>query len=103
MPVAVTCLPTPACDWRWTDGRLERIRSLGMRPIAGLLHHGSGPRYTNLLESGFAVFRHYTPVPVESDHGPRLQNPNGDVSVPAGYGLPTKEFHPAIECRTTQQ
>ncbi|MDB5450872.1 MAG: dTDP-4-dehydrorhamnose reductase, partial [Phenylobacterium sp.] len=35
-------------DWRWTDERLGRIRELGMRPIAGLLHHGSGPRYTSL-------------------------------------------------------
>src|SRR5690349_7435708 len=30
-------------DWRWTDGRLARLRDLGVRPIAGLLHHGSGP------------------------------------------------------------
>jgi dTDP-4-dehydrorhamnose reductase len=32
---------------------LERLRSLGIRPIAGLLHHGSGPRYTNLLDPEF--------------------------------------------------
>jgi dTDP-4-dehydrorhamnose reductase len=42
------------CDWRWTDQRLARIRALGMRPVAGLLHHGSGPAYTNLLDEGFA-------------------------------------------------
>jgi len=41
-------------DWRWTDRRLARIRELGMRPIAGLLHHGSGPIYTSLLDEGFA-------------------------------------------------
>ena len=41
-------------DWRWTDERLGRIRELGLRPIAGLLHHGGGPRYTNLLDDGFA-------------------------------------------------
>lgn len=41
-------------DWSWTDARLARIRELGMRPIAGLLHHGSGPRYTNLLDDAFA-------------------------------------------------
>jgi dTDP-4-dehydrorhamnose reductase len=40
-------------DWRWTDTRLGRIRELGMRPIAGLLHHGSGPRYTSLVDDGF--------------------------------------------------
>lgn len=41
-------------DWSWTDERLPRIRELGMRPIAGLLHHGSGPRYTSLVDQGFA-------------------------------------------------
>jgi dTDP-4-dehydrorhamnose reductase len=40
-------------DWRWSDSRLERLQSLGVRPIAGLLHHGSGPRYTDLLDPDF--------------------------------------------------
>ena len=40
-------------DWSWSDLRLAEIRRLGMRPIAGLLHHGSGPRYTDLLSKGF--------------------------------------------------
>jgi dTDP-4-dehydrorhamnose reductase len=40
-------------DWRWTDERLTRIRELGMKPIAGLLHHGSGPSYTSLVDHGF--------------------------------------------------
>ncbi len=41
-------------DWRWTDARLQRIRDLGMRAIAGLCHHGSGPSYVNLLSPDFA-------------------------------------------------
>src|SRR4051794_3729910 len=40
-------------DWRWTDERFARLRDLGIRPIAGLLHHGSGPAYTSLLDSRF--------------------------------------------------
>jgi dTDP-4-dehydrorhamnose reductase len=40
-------------DWRWTDERLAEIRRLGMRPIAGLLHHGSGPAYTSLVSDTF--------------------------------------------------
>ena len=40
-------------SWRWEDERLETMRQLGLRPIAGLLHHGSGPRHTNLLDPGF--------------------------------------------------
>ncbi|OYX36774.1 MAG: dTDP-4-dehydrorhamnose reductase [Caulobacterales bacterium 32-69-10] len=42
-------------DWSWSDERLAEIRRLGMRPIAGLIHHGSGPRYTHLLDPGFAT------------------------------------------------
>lgn len=40
-------------DWRWSDQRLARIREAGMRPIVGLLHHGSGPAYTSLLDDRF--------------------------------------------------
>ena len=35
----------PTSDWRQLD-------ALGVRPIAGLLHHGSGPRHTDLARSG---------------------------------------------------
>lgn len=41
-------------DWAWPDDRLERLRSLGVRPVVGLLHHGSGPAWTDLLDPGFA-------------------------------------------------
>ena len=41
-------------DWRWADERLGRLRELEIAPIAGLVHHGSGPRYTHLLDDGFA-------------------------------------------------
>jgi dTDP-4-dehydrorhamnose reductase len=40
-------------DWSWHDLRLAHLRELGIRPIAGLLHHGSGPAYTNLLDPAF--------------------------------------------------
>ncbi|GFO68179.1 hypothetical protein GMLC_17580 [Geomonas limicola] len=40
-------------DWSWCDERLTRLRELGIEPIAGLLHHGSGPCYTSLLDAGF--------------------------------------------------
>ncbi|HEV2804742.1 MAG TPA: family 1 glycosylhydrolase [Chthoniobacterales bacterium] len=40
-------------DWSWPDDRLARARALGIRPIAGLLHHGSGPVGTNLLDPKF--------------------------------------------------
>ena len=43
----------PRADWRWPDERLERARALGIRPIVGLVHHGSGPPYTDLLDPAF--------------------------------------------------
>ena len=40
-------------NWKWTDRQLAAIRDSGMVPVAGLLHHGSGPSYTNLLDPEF--------------------------------------------------
>lgn len=37
-------------DWSWPDARLSRLRELGIDPIAGLLHHGSGPAHTSLVD-----------------------------------------------------
>lgn len=39
--------------WAWADERLGLLRELGVRPVVGLLHHGSGPRYTDLLDPDF--------------------------------------------------
>lgn len=39
--------------WARTAARLERLRALGVRPIAGFLHHGSGPLPGGLVDPGF--------------------------------------------------
>jgi dTDP-4-dehydrorhamnose reductase len=45
---------SPDCfDWTRSDAALGKLRSLGIRPIVGLLHHGSGPRYTDLVDPAF--------------------------------------------------
>jgi dTDP-4-dehydrorhamnose reductase len=64
-------------DWSWPDERLQGLQSLGITPIVGLVHHGSGPRHTSLVDPGFAEglsefalavaqrypwIEHYTPV-----------------------------------------
>jgi dTDP-4-dehydrorhamnose reductase len=41
-------------DWSWHDARLDRLRALGIKPVITLVHHGSGPRYTHLLDPAFA-------------------------------------------------
>lgn len=43
-----------SADWRWTDARLARLRELDITPIAGLVHHGSGPPHTSLVSPCFA-------------------------------------------------
>jgi dTDP-4-dehydrorhamnose reductase len=37
-------------SWDWHDARLKLLSKLGITPIAGLVHHGGGPHYTNLPE-----------------------------------------------------
>ncbi|MDB5842485.1 MAG: dTDP-4-dehydrorhamnose reductase [Herminiimonas sp.] len=41
-------------DWTWPDERLPGLQRLGITPIVGLVHHGSGPRHTSLVDPGFA-------------------------------------------------
>lgn len=40
-------------SWECWDEMLRRMQDLRIQPIAGLLHHGSGPEGTNLLDPGF--------------------------------------------------
>lgn len=44
----------PPSLWAWHEERLAELRRLGIRPIIGLIHHGSGPQGTDLLAPGFA-------------------------------------------------
>jgi beta-glucosidase/6-phospho-beta-glucosidase/beta-galactosidase len=39
--------------WQDSDQRLGCLRHLGISPVVGLLHHGSGPRHTSLLDPLF--------------------------------------------------
>jgi len=38
------------------DERLNRLKELGIKPIAGLLHHGSGPFFTDLYDHDFPKY-----------------------------------------------
>jgi dTDP-4-dehydrorhamnose reductase len=40
-------------DFTWTDERLAMLRDRGITVIGGLLHHGSGPLYTSLVDPDF--------------------------------------------------
>jgi dTDP-4-dehydrorhamnose reductase len=64
-------------DWQVADAQLAACRARGIAVIAGLVHHGSGPRDTSLVDPSFAPglaayagavaarypwIEHYTPV-----------------------------------------
>ncbi|HKP47883.1 MAG TPA: hypothetical protein VJT50_14880, partial [Pyrinomonadaceae bacterium] len=40
-------------DWSWADERMQTLRDADLTPIVGLVHHGSGPAYTNILDRHF--------------------------------------------------
>jgi dTDP-4-dehydrorhamnose reductase len=50
---AVTATPGEF-DFSFADERLAELRRLGITPIAGLLHHGSGPRYVDMRDPEFS-------------------------------------------------
>jgi len=44
-----------AIEWEWTRSQLDKIQFHSITPIVGLLHHGSGPAFTHLLDEDFAT------------------------------------------------
>ena len=40
-------------DWTWAGSQLDILRKKNIDVIAGLVHHGSGPAYTDLLDEQF--------------------------------------------------
>jgi dTDP-4-dehydrorhamnose reductase len=46
-------MPNSDAAWRVTEEKLARLQRLGVKPIVGLVHHGSGPRGVSLLDSSF--------------------------------------------------
>jgi dTDP-4-dehydrorhamnose reductase len=43
-------------DYREPERRLNGLRAAGIEPIVTLLHHGSGPQYTDLLDPAFPLW-----------------------------------------------
>lgn len=46
--------PDQDINWSWAEAQLHTILQNGIQPIVGLVHHGSGPSYTNLNSKSFA-------------------------------------------------
>ncbi len=49
-------LPGQKIDWQWTEEQLQVLRENNVEVIAGLVHHGSGPAYTSLLDEKFPQY-----------------------------------------------
>lgn len=73
-------------DFSWHDTRLARMQELGIRAIAGLCHHGSGPRYTDMLDPAWPelLARHAGKV---AERYPHL-----DLYTPVNEPLTTARF-----------
>lgn len=73
-------------DPSWADARLERLRAHGIRVIAGLVHHGSGPVGTSLVEESF--------VPGLAEHARRIAEryPWIEDYTPVNEALTTARF-----------
>lgn len=79
-------------SWAWTDTCMQEMRRLGLRPIVGLMHHGSGPPHTSLLDPGMpqklalhasAVAERYPDV----DAYTPVNEPNTTARFSGQYGL----------------
>ncbi|WP_404287910.1 family 1 glycosylhydrolase [Microvirga sp. RSM25] len=73
-------------DFSWHDPRLKHLQALGIRAIAGLCHHGSGPRYTHMLDPAWPelLARHAANV---AERYPHL-----DLYTPVNEPLTTARF-----------
>ncbi|MFL5187121.1 MAG: family 1 glycosylhydrolase [Microvirga sp.] len=73
-------------DFSWHDPRLKHLQTLGIRAIAGLCHHGSGPRYTHMLDPAWPelLARHAANV---AERYPHL-----DLYTPVNEPLTTARF-----------
>src|SRR3546814_11212923 len=54
-------------DFGWTDARLGLLREKGVKIIGGLLHHGSVPGYTTLIDPDFPA--NFSAFPAIADDG----------------------------------
>ncbi len=63
-------------DFAAARAGVERLRARGVDPIVTLLHHGSGPRYTDLLDPAFpALFADYAAAAARALPGVRRWTP----------------------------
>ncbi|HYD11547.1 MAG TPA: family 1 glycosylhydrolase [Allosphingosinicella sp.] len=91
------------CDFSRTDARLGELQTRGIEVIGGLLHHGSGPAYTELLDPDFpAKFADYAACVAERYPQIRRWTPVNEPLTTArfsclyGHWYPHRRDYPAF-------
>lgn len=89
--------------WEWSDRRLAHLRQLGITPIVGLLHHGSGPFGTSLEDPRLpALFAEYARAVADRYPWVELWNPVNEPATTSrfsglyGYWYPHRKDEAAF-------
>ncbi|HEY0972428.1 MAG TPA: family 1 glycosylhydrolase [Gemmatimonadales bacterium] len=86
-------------SWGRHDSRLARLRELGVEPIVGLLHHGSGPRATSLVDPDFPrAFERYARAAAERYPWVRRWTPINEPLTTARFSTLYGHWHPHARC-----
>lgn len=97
-------------DFRWARSRLEGLRARGVEPIVTLLHHGSGPLGTSLVDPDFpGLFADYAEAAARAFPWIRRWTPINEPLTTArfstlyGYWFPNLRDDAAFGCAITNE
>lgn len=86
-----------AYDFSKVDSKLKQLREHQIEPIAGLVHHGSGPAYTSLLDPAFPEkLAHYARLVAERYPWIRLYTPVNEPLTTARFSGLYGEWYPHL-------
>ena len=91
-----TCRSTiNSADWAWTDERMESLSRWDITPIGGLVHHGSGPRHTSLLDESYPVkLAEYADAVADRYRGLKLVTPINEPLTTARFSALYGHWYP---------
>lgn len=85
-------------DFGWADGAMAAAQAAGLEPIVGLLHHGSGPGHTSLVDPLFpALFADYARRVAERYPLQRLWTPINEPLTTARFSCLYGVWYPHAE------
>jgi dTDP-4-dehydrorhamnose reductase len=88
-------------DFAWAHSRLERLSKLGVEPIVTLLHHGSGPAYTSLVDPEFPhLFAAYADAAAQAFPWVRRWTPINEPLTTARFATLYGHWYPNLRDET---